>query len=85
MTPAEVAEDRIADPEWHFGDDPNNAVHDATLVATEHDINGRPRNAAFWTHVACILVEAADNPHVPRGLVLTGLVAEYGDGLPAEA
>jgi len=81
MTPAEVAAERVADPEWRWSEDPNNAIHDATLIATEHDLHGRPASARHWTHVSCILVDEADNPHVPRGIILTALVDLYGDGL----
>lgn len=85
MTPAECAVSRIADPRWRFDTDPMSAVSDAVTKATEHAIRDHPLDweghadrARYWAAVACLLVDAASNPHITRGVVLNSLVARYG-------
>ena len=70
-----------------FVTNPAGAVAEATAKATQHETGvgvytGKVSRskAMFWTHVACGLVAAAENPNVTRGTVLDGLVAKYGDG-----
>jgi hypothetical protein len=78
-TAAETAAAMAADPAIMFGSDPNSALgYVVTSGAWAHNAGGQSAQAAYWTHVACYLVAAADNPNVARGAVLEGLVERYG-------
>ncbi len=76
-TPAEVAAYIAALPS--FASDPAGHVSSATARAmTAHEVR-RAKSARFFTHLAALLVAAAGNPAVQRGVVLVALVRIYGE------
>lgn len=81
-TALQVAAAMVADPQWGFATDPNRAfTHALTNAEEAHRIREgwvRDRAAArLWTHVAVLLVAAAEDPYLATGQ-LPELVAVYG-------
>jgi hypothetical protein len=68
----------VADSAWHFADNPVKAVSHASTRAAQAQVDGRVGDARFWTRVGLLLVDAATNPNVKAGAVLTDLAARYG-------
>lgn len=66
----------VAEPD--FASDPVRHIASALGRAADADQLGYA-SAARLTHVAALLVDAADNPQVVRGAVLDGLIARYGE------
>lgn len=67
-----------ADPAWKFTEDPNSAVTYASSRAAQADMEGRGGASRGWVITALALIDAADNPEVTAGLVLTGLAVKFG-------